>query len=138
MNRRDLQQLADLRAAEAKVLLDAGWFAGAYYLVGYAVECALKSCITRQIREFDFPDKKLVTDSYSHDLIKLLRLSGVGHLHDAEAKANPVFENNWLVVKDWSEESRYDIAVAEAVARDMYDAVTDQVNGVLTWLKKHW
>ena len=45
---------------------------------------------------------------------------------------------NWLVVKDWSEESRYDIAVAEAVARGMYEAVTDHTNGVLRWLKKHW
>jgi HEPN domain-containing protein len=138
MNRSDLQLLADLRAEDAKILLDARRFAGAYYLAGYAVECALKACITKQIREFDFPDKKLITESYSHDLTKLLRLSGIGHLHDAEIKTNAAFENNWLVVKDWSEESRYEVAVAEAVARDMYAAVTDTANGVLTWLKTQW
>lgn len=138
MNRSDLQQLADIRVEDAKVLLDAGRFAGAYYLLGYAVECALKSCITKQIREFDFPEKKLITESYSHDLTKLVRLSGVGHLHEAEVKENAAFENNWLVVKDWSEDSRYDALAAENVARDMYSAVTDATDGVLTWLKKHW
>ncbi len=138
MNRGDLQQLAEIRIEDAKVLLDAGRFAGAYYLSGYAIECALKSCITKQIREFDFPDKKLVSESHSHDLTKLVRLSGVGHLHDAEVQVNPGFENNWLVVKDWSENSRYDATVAETVARDMYAAVTDPMDGVLTWLKKYW
>lgn len=138
MNRKDLQMLADARALDARVLLEAGRFAGAYYLSGYAVECALKSCISKQIHEHDFPDKRLVIDSYSHDLTKLLRLSDIADLHDAEAKGNPSFATNWLVVKDWSEESRYQVAVAENVARDMYAAVTDSSNGVLGWLKKHW
>lgn len=45
MNRVDFRQLAGLRIAEAKVLLDNNLYAGAYYLAGYAVECALKACI---------------------------------------------------------------------------------------------
>jgi hypothetical protein len=109
---------------------------------GYAVECALKACIAKQIKEFDFPDKKLVTDSYVHDhvhdLTKLLRLSGVGVLFENELKKNQAFDTNWGVVKDWSEESRYQASVAEKVARDMFAAVTDAQNGVLTWLKNHW
>jgi hypothetical protein len=47
MNRNDLQNLSRLREKEAKVLLDNGCFAGAYYLLGYAVECALKACIAK-------------------------------------------------------------------------------------------
>jgi HEPN domain-containing protein len=43
LNRRDFQELALVRLNEAKVLLDAGHFDGAYYLAGYAVECALKA-----------------------------------------------------------------------------------------------
>lgn len=138
MNRSDLQQLADVRVKDAQSLLHAGRFAAAYYFVGYAVECGLKSCIAKQIREFDFPEKKLITDSYTHDLTKLLRLSGIGHLHEAEIRRNRAFETNWLVVKDWSEESRYDPARPENAARDMYAAVTDTPDGILTWLKKHW
>ena len=72
MNRKNLQTLTELRLKEAKVLLDQGFQDGAYYLLGYAVECALKSCIAKQFREYDFPDKKLVLDSHTHELSKLL------------------------------------------------------------------
>jgi hypothetical protein len=57
MNRTDLQELAEVRIKDAQTLLDTGRFAAAYYLIGYSVECALKSCITKQIREFDFPGR---------------------------------------------------------------------------------
>ena len=46
MNRRDLQELTRIRAVEAGTLLDQGMYDGAYYLSGYAVECALKACIS--------------------------------------------------------------------------------------------
>jgi HEPN domain-containing protein len=45
MNRFDSQKLASLRLREAKALLAAGFPEGAYYLAGYAVECALKACL---------------------------------------------------------------------------------------------
>jgi HEPN domain-containing protein len=138
MNRFDLQKIADIRVEDARVLLDSRRFEAAYYLVGYAVECALKACIAKQIKEFDFPDKKLINDSYSHDLLKLLGLSGVSHLFESELKTNSALQNNWAVVKDWSEERRYVPAVMEKLARDMYDAVTESRDGVLPWLKKQW
>jgi hypothetical protein len=138
MNSSDLQKIADLRVEDAGVLLAARRFEAAYYLVGYAIECALKACIAKQIKEYDFPDKKLINDSYSHDLPQLLRLSGVGHLFEFELKTNSALQNNWAVVKDWSEISRYEPAVVEKLARDMYDAVTESRNGVLPWLKKQW
>jgi hypothetical protein len=41
-------------------------------------------------------------------------------------------------VKDWSEESRYEATTSEQGARDMYAAVTDASEGIVTWLKKYW
>jgi len=70
MNRNDFQRLAELRLKEARVLLAAELPDGAYYLSGYAVECALKACIAKRTREHDFPEKKLVIDSHTHDLGK--------------------------------------------------------------------
>jgi HEPN domain-containing protein len=67
----------ELRLKEAKALLAAGFPEGAYYLAGYAVECALKACIARKTQEFDFPEKKRVNDSHTHDLGKLLVLAGL-------------------------------------------------------------
>jgi len=39
-------------------LLRLGLFDGAYYLAGYAVECALKACIAKGTQRFEFPDKR--------------------------------------------------------------------------------
>lgn len=138
MNRDDFQIIADLRVADAQVLLNAGRYDGAHYLLGYAVECALKSCIAKQIRQFEFPDKKLANESFVHDLAKLLTLSGVKQQHAEERKANKVFDRNWAIVKQWSEERRYQHSISEVAARDFFEAVTNSTDGVLTWLKRHW
>jgi HEPN domain-containing protein len=102
MNRFDLQKMAEERVADAAALLDAGRFQAAYYLCGYAVECALKACIAKQVREFDFPDRKVVNDSYVHDLGKLLNVSGLMQFYDEEADRNDIFAANWTTVKDWA------------------------------------
>lgn len=138
MNRKDLQILAELRLDDAKILLDAGRFAGAYYLLGYAVECALKACITKQIKEHDFPDKQLILDSYTHNLEQLLRISGVKSQLDLRMTGDKAFEVNWTTVKDWTEAARYDNNVPEVRARDLLNAVADATSGVLTWLKTVW
>ena len=68
MNRAELQNLAELRIKEAHILLTAASYPGAFYLAGYAIECALKSCIAKQTKEYDFPDKDEVNKSYTHNL----------------------------------------------------------------------
>ena len=138
MNRADLQEISNLRVEEARVLLQNGFYSGAYYLVGYAVECALKACIAKQIRRYDFPDRKLVNDSYTHDLERLLGVSGLKEELDSESAGNPVLEENWTIVKDWSEQSRYRSSIPENEARDLFSAVTARRNGVLSWLMRWW
>ena len=138
MTRDDLQNISKLRIKEAKVLLDHGCFAGAYYLLGYAIECALKACIAKQIKRYDFPDRKLVNDSYTHDLEKLLNISGLKAEFQRELQTNQSLAVNWAVVKDWSEQSRYSTGISEIMARDFHSAVTARGQGVLSWLRKRW
>jgi hypothetical protein len=78
VNRSDLQRLAELRLSDAQALFDAHAFEGAYYLAGYAIECALKACIAKRTREFDFPDKREVERSYTHDLERLMEVAYPG------------------------------------------------------------
>jgi hypothetical protein len=59
MNKSELENLAAIRVKEAGILLTADCYQGAYYLAGYALECTLKACIAKQVKEFDFPDKNL-------------------------------------------------------------------------------
>jgi len=77
MNRTDLRNLSALRAKEARVLLDNDCYDGAYYLIGYAVECALKACIAKRTQRYDFPDKRTVNESFTHNLEKLVQVIGL-------------------------------------------------------------
>jgi HEPN domain-containing protein len=138
MNRTDFQRLARLRVKEAKTLLDNQCYEGAYYLLGYAVECAFKACIAKRIKRYEFPDKKLVNEIYTHDLSKLLSVSGLELEHREEIAANPNFESNWVIVKQWSEQARYLHGVSRSKARELYLAVVSNRGGVLPWLKKWW
>ena len=135
MNRNDFQKLADIRVKEAKVLLDNQCFDGAYYMLGYAVECALKSCISKQFKEHDFPDLQIVRDSYTHSLQKLLVVAGLTKQLNDDGQAESQLLSNWAIVTRWSEQFRYQHHITQATAKALYDAVTEKQTGVLSWLK---
>lgn len=137
MDREGFRRLADERVAEAQALVDAGLTSGAYYLAGYSVECALKASICRLFGAEELPDKKTVDNSYSHDLAKLLKVAGLEPRLDEREAADPVFEINWAIAKDWTVASRYDFRSHEQAA-ELLGAVADPEHGVLTWLRLHW
>jgi len=137
VNRKDLQILAETRLIEAKALLRAGLPGGAYYLAGYAVECALKACIARGTRRHDFPDKKSVDASHTHNLNVLVRAANLELDRQEQARSDPVFHNNWGVVQEWSEQSRYQRHSLE-FAQALVEAIDNRKHGVITWIKRHW
>ena len=138
MNRADLQNLSRLRRQEAYQLLQADHFGGAYYLAGLSVECALKACIAKKVNRYDFPDRSLTQQAYTHNLQQLLRAAGLEPVLRKDADASPRLGLSWAVVKDWSVESRYDLTISEALARDLYSACTARRYGVLAWIRQHW
>lgn len=111
--------LADSRLEEARVLLENGFWTGAYYLTGLSVECALKSCLAGEVKEHDFPDKDFVNAMYVHNLEKLFRLNGaLWVVFQADMKTDPKLAVNWSTVKDWDDGKRYTIVEElEAKAR---------------------
>lgn len=139
MNRSDFQQLADIRITEAVALLalPVPMPDGAYYLAGYAVECALKACIAKRTGLHDFPDKQTVIDSYTHNTETLLRVADLTADRDADARASPALKLNWQTVRAWTEQSRYERHTL-AAARALIEAITDPANGVLPWIKARW
>jgi HEPN domain-containing protein len=74
LNRKTLQALAESRLEEARILLTNRQWTGAYYMAGLAVECALKACLARAVKEHDYPDKKFVNGMYQHNLQNLAGL----------------------------------------------------------------
>ena len=138
MNRQELQELSKIRRKEAAALLKAKHYCGAYYLLGYSVECALKACIAKQTNKHDFPNKALANKAYVHNLEQLIKLAGLEYELDKDIKSNKTLEINWAVVKDWKESSRYICTITSADAKDLYSACTSRTNGILTWIKSKW
>lgn len=135
MNRPEFQALAEVRIKEAKALLDAQLWDGAYYLAGYAVECALKACIAKMTRANDFPPRE--SKDYTHDVNVLLKTAKLEGARTAEGSANPTFEAYWRSVVKWKEDTRYK-RVTQSDAENFYAAITDPTNGVLRWVQLHW
>lgn len=136
MTRKDLQRLSSIRLREAKLLLAANAPDGAYYLAGYAVECALKACIARSTGRHDFPDLKRVKDSYTHKAKDLIVVAGLKPAFD-EAMRQSEFAWSWEIVIQWSEESRYSNHSPQE-ASDLIEAIENRKHGILQWLKKHY
>lgn len=109
---------------------------GAYCLAGYSVECALKACIAKATRRYEFPDKKGTDLSYTHNLRGLLAAARLEEPLAEESKRDANFRNNWDIVQ-LSEHSRYSTNSA-AEARKLLDAVSDRKLGVLQWVKLYW
>lgn len=137
MNRIDFQRLAELRLQESKALLASGFPEGAYYLAGYAVECALKACIARRTREHDFPEKG-AGKYYSHDLEDLIGFAKLRSELEQSLPADPILNANWTIVQAWSEESRYEAGKTLQQARDLIGALENQAGGLLPWLRQRW
>lgn len=138
MNRLEFRQLADDRIDDAAMLLASGRWSGAYYLAGYAVECGLKACIAKLTNEDDFPpERKFVEECYTHNLEKLLKAAGLKPVLDADASANPMFAGNWGIARDWQETSRYE-QKTQAEAQRLFDAITNNSDGVLSWIRLRW
>lgn len=117
---------------EAKLLLDQNDYDGAYYLAGYAVESALKVRIISQLMKSDcFPEKKLADNFYKHELTLLRKLAGL----DDEMEQDAAAKAQWDIVKDWSEQSRYQLGKTDKDAQNLYDAIE---KGILPWIKARW
>lgn len=136
LTRKDFQRLAELRAKEAGALLRSKYPVGSYYLGGYAVECALKACIAKMARRHEFPLKAdYIRRLYTHNLEELLKLAELDKPLQDDMQGNVALAKNWGVVKNWSEESRYQISGLNG--RDLYSAVAGS-DGVLLWIRQHW
>lgn len=108
--RQEFQQLARMRLRDARVLLRSGNSEAAYYLTGFAVECAVKACIAKNTGRHDFPpDPMAIKDIYTHKLTKLVGAARLDAALETERRRNPSFNNKWDVVKDWDNNSRYEV-----------------------------
>lgn len=137
LSRDDLQRIAEVRFDDALLLLRSNRPSSAYYLAGYAIELALKACISKIFQSNAIPDKSFVNAIHTHKLAELMNMSGLLPALNVKMKADSVFAGNWGIVSQWNESSRYEIWDPVAAA-SLLQAINDQEHGVLPWLKIHW
>jgi hypothetical protein len=133
----DLRGICQTRLREAKLLFREGEYSGAYYLAGYVIECAFKVCITKGFKKYEMPDKKLVSDSHTHNLELLAKLAGLDGALAQEGTNDPDFQINWNLIRDWTEAARYRYWT-KGDAEEILKAIGDRNHGVLRWIKQHW
>jgi hypothetical protein len=144
VNQADLRQMAEERIRDAKALIDGGRWEFAYYAAGYAVECALKSCIlARMIHTgwvFDEEVKK-VDDCRTHEFLKLIQIAGLRDELNTKLRESAAtggeFVTNWDTVNLWKVTSRYE-SKSEDDAKKLYTAINDDPHGVLIWIRNYW
>lgn len=110
---------------------------GAYYLAGYAVELALNARIAKGTQRHDFPDRNSVNASHTHNLNELVTAAKLKIERLARAKLDPIFNNNWDLVQQWSEQSRYQRHSAD-IAEALIHAISDRKHGVMAWIRTYW
>ena len=143
MNQAELRQMAEERIKDAKTLLDGGRWEFAYYVAGYAVECGLKSCILARMVQtaWVFQEKWDARKCLTHDFTELVELTGLKAelAANKQASAAPArdFVQYWDTVQKWKVSSRYE-SKTEAEAPDLYEAITNDPNGVLLWIRNFW
>jgi HEPN domain-containing protein len=140
VNRSQWQKLAERWLEDAKALLDAEWWPAAYYLAGYAVECGLKACVLVRVAaepQVVIEEKRFSEKCRTHSVQQLVEAAGLKATRKKDADANPLFGQNWMVVKDWGEEARYR-NTTRPKAEKLYAAITDNANGVMQWIRTRW
>ena len=129
----DFERLANARLSEAECLFSNGFYDGAFYLAGYAVEFGIKAILCRGIRAQEMPDPD-IKDYFVHDLKKLLKYAGLTD----EIQGLGLLASSWnLLITKWSEATRYS-GWTQAEAQSMIIAVGDSSKGVLPWLRSKW
>jgi hypothetical protein len=77
-NRQELRDISKARLKTAKLLIAAEDWQGAGYMMGYALECALKAVICKTLRLNEYPESGKDDNWFlTHRLERLLRLSGM-------------------------------------------------------------
>jgi HEPN domain-containing protein len=139
LNRTELQRLCEERIEDARALLAASRWPGAYYLAGYAVECALKSCVLAYVERTGviFEDRRFAERCWTHDIEALVAAANLLDVRGVAISASTRFGGNWHTCSSWSEASRYCLSTRQE-AEELFEAVTNVSDGVLKWIRMYW
>lgn len=144
----ELRTITRQRLKTAKILITAGDWDGAAYMLGYVLECALKAVTCKTLHLVQYPENKSERiDSFfmTHRFDQLLIISGMSDVFNIKGPIESY--RNWSEFTqeypgDWPG-MRYDQKYnswGEAKVRRLYTNLTDKQGGILTEIirRKRW
>lgn len=150
----EIKQLANLRLAEATILLEAGKYDGAFYLAGYSVELMLKAKICEHLRIDNLFNKQgcnlqgisdLRKVVETHDINLLLLFSGLEQKFRIAKATNVKLRDTYLFFTastgnktDWNEQVRY-LPINSKTENDVKEFIDllDHEEGLLKWIEQN-
>ncbi len=140
-NGRELKDISKARLKTVDVLLNANDWEGASYMMGYVLECALKSVICKTLHLVSYPEKigsdKIIKFFKTHDFDVLLTLSG---MEDIFGFSGPGF-SSWSGFTqeypgDWSTMRYTQNPNWDGIkTKKVYTYLVDPTTGILTFIK---
>lgn len=122
-----LEEAYKMRKEEYEILHRAGKWQGAVLHAGFVLELALKIAICKKLDEPNLPRLFQV-----HDLELLLYCSGLRKTFESKPD---IYRNFGIILKHWSIELRYErMMITSIIADEVYQALFDSSNGLLTFL----
>jgi HEPN domain-containing protein len=140
-NHKQLREIAQSRLKAGKTLLDDGDYDGAVYMMGYAIECALKAVICKRLNLASYPDQgvggEIATFFKTHKFDILLTLSGLEKEFTLAAPQRR--SENWSESTKWHPDMRYAPVGSKTKieAERMHIALSERSDGILSWISKH-
>jgi len=143
---KELKSISQLRIKTVKLLIDGKDWDSAAYMMGYALECALKSTVCKTLHLVDYPEntRNDKVDNYfmTHKFDQLLTPSGMEDLFSS--RGNKDVFRNWSEFTqeypgDWPA-MRYDRQrqkqFNEAKVKKLYGYIVGKPYGIMTIINK--
>jgi hypothetical protein len=148
----ELKRLTYEKLKAAKRLIEAKEWAFAAYVMGYALECALKAAACRTLHLDTYPPIKIDANRAaegfkSHEIEQLLIISGLRTLFQLDAQSPEIYDNwstftalysgNWTEMRYKSDtSSQFD----ETTVRRLYSSLYDNNGSIIKTIssKRKW
>ena len=103
------------------------------------MRAGLKACIMAYVERTGviFEDKKYGEKCWTHDPKVLVKLACLEDDLEADTSSNPALSDYWVFVIDWNETSRYE-RKSQDEAQKLYEAISNDPDGVLLWIRRRW
>ena len=133
LNTVQFQELQKRFVAGARELEKTEQYDLAYYLGGYATECAIKAIICKSIPASTFPPRNPASTHYIHKIETLLGTANLQEALELEISKDNGLKVAFQIVKDWIPDSRYELS---KMTRKDCQEFLDSVEVFIKWLEK--